>query len=110
MAFIEALTKHTGITDFESQQMRLLLSLYIHGELNQLDLERYTGVKKSSNSRNIARLGDGEKPTIKRGPGWVESFEDPENRRTKLVRLTPTGRKLLEKVAADVGHLFAAPQ
>lgn len=86
--------------------MLLLLSLYTHGTLNQIDLERYTGMKKSSNSRNIARLGAGEKPAEERGPGWVEAFEDPNNRRTKLVRLTPLGRHVLEKTAREVGHLF----
>jgi DNA-binding MarR family transcriptional regulator len=107
-AFIESLAKHTGIKTLETQQQLLLLSLYIHGDLNQLDLERYTGMRKSSNSRNIARLGEGEHPSVERGPGWVESYEDPENRRSKLVRLTPRGKALLEKVAAEVSHLFSA--
>ena len=105
-AFIEALAKHTGIPTLETQQQLLLLSLYVHGDLNQLDLERYTGMKKSANSRNIARLGDGLHPTTERGPGWVESYEDPENRRTKLVRLTPLGKAVLERTASDVAHLF----
>lgn len=105
-ALIDALARHTGLRTLEAQQQLLLLSLYVHGTLNQIDLERYTGMKKSSNSRNIARLGEGERPAVERGPGWVEAFEDPMNRRTKLVRLTPLGRNLLEKTALEVAHLF----
>ena len=107
-AFIESLAKNTGIRTLETQQQLLLLNLYLHGEMNQMDLERYTGMKKSSNSRNIARLGEGENPSVERGPGWVEAYEDPENRRAKLVRLTPRGKALLEKVAGEVSHLFSA--
>ena len=77
-------------------QLNLLLQLYVHGEISQQELPKYTLVAKSANSRNIAKLGDGERPTIERGPGWVESFEDPMDRRNKIVRLTSAGRKLLE--------------
>jgi DNA-binding MarR family transcriptional regulator len=107
-AFLQALTKHTDLRTIEAQQIQLLLALYVHGTLNQIDLERYTGMKKSSNSRNIARLGDGEHPAVEAGPGWVRAYEDPTNRRTKLVELTPLGRELLERVAAEVAHHFGA--
>ena len=36
------------------------------------------------------------------GLGWVVSFEDPMNRRSKMVKLTPTGMKVLQKL----GELF----
>lgn len=106
LAFMEAIANRSQVQTLETQQLRLLLSLYVHGELNQQDLERYTGVKKTANSRNIARLGIGEKSTSP-GFGWITSYDAPDNRRAKLVALTPAGRALLETCAKDVGHLFA---
>lgn len=61
-----------------------------------------TGVKGSSNSRNISKLGRGELAWANDGPGWVESFEDPMNRRLKMVRLTPKGHVLIEEVWSRV--------
>jgi DNA-binding MarR family transcriptional regulator len=106
-AFIQALQRATGKNTFESQQQLLLLSLYVHGEMAQNNLDRYTGVEKSSISRNISRLGEGERPLIKRGPGWVESYEDPVDRRNKMVRLTQRGKALLDSVAQEVAPHFA---
>lgn len=97
--FLETLAETTGDSLMAMQQLTLLLQLRIHGTLNQQDLHRYTAVEKSANSRNIAKLGPGERPHIEPGPGWVESFEDPANRRTKLVRLTPKGHALMDEVA-----------
>lgn len=93
--FIKSLSELTGDDTMPSQQQLLLLSLYVHGTLNQQGLEDLTGVKRSSNSRNISKLGIGEKPVEELGPKLLESFEDPLNRRTKLVRLTPKGRAIV---------------
>ena len=100
--FLEKLANLTGDSLMAMQQLSLLLQLRIHGTLNQQDLHRYTHVEKSANSRNIAKLGAGERPHLAQGPGWVESYEDPMNRRTKLVRLTPKGSALLETAAQAV--------
>jgi DNA-binding MarR family transcriptional regulator len=91
-----------------SQQL-LLVQLYVHGEVLQGDLEKYTLVAKSSNSRMVAKLGQGENPTKEAGPGWVESYEDLTNRRTKIVRLTTKGRTLLERAAKDAARLLQLP-
>lgn len=103
--FIEELGKATGDFTMPSQQQLLLLALYTHGELQQQGLERFTGVKRSSNSRNITRLGIGETPWSNNGPGWVESFEDLRDRRNKMVRLTPKGRKMIDSVMATLARL-----
>ena len=99
-----------------AQQMLLLLALYVHGTLNQIDLPRYTGVEKSANSRNVALLGEGQWVTNRTsgdkkhepGMGLVEAYDEPTNRRYKMVRLTPKGRAVLEQVAAQVAPYFAA--
>jgi DNA-binding MarR family transcriptional regulator len=98
LAFCESFAAATGDATMGLQQVRLLLSLYVHGTLNQNDLPRHTGVQKSSNGRNIDRLGPGS--FREPGLGYIESYEDPRDRRYKLVRLTPRGRAVLEETAA----------
>lgn len=105
--FLKALSAQTNDSTMPVQQVQLLLSLYLHGEVNQHALTDATGVQRSSNSRNIARLGAGESPD-KPGPGYVESFEDPHNRRTKIVRLTAAGRELLMAAASKAARPQAA--
>lgn len=114
--YIGTLAKDTDDYTMGAQQQLLLLALYIHGELNQMDLPRYTGVEKSANGRNIARLGPGqfvqapnsERKVHKGGLGLIESYQDPTNRRVNLVRLTPKGKALMEGAATHVAHLMGA--
>ncbi len=96
-AFIRALSDLTNDYTMPSQQQLLLLALGVHGTVNQQDIEDYTGVKKSSNSRNILKLGDGEKPLEEPGPGYVKAEPDLRDRRLNLVSLTPKGRALLDE-------------
>lgn len=96
-AFIKALSELTNDSTMPSQQQLLLLSLAVHGHLNQQAIEDYTGVKRSSNSRNIAKLGMGERPLEAPGPGYVQSEEDLRNRSAKIVSLTPKGRALIDE-------------
>jgi DNA-binding MarR family transcriptional regulator len=93
-SFIKNISELTEDYTMPSQQQLLLLGLFVRGVTNQADIEELTGVKRSSNSRNITKLGIGERGET--GPKLVESFEDPMDRRTKLVRLTPKGKDLLE--------------
>ncbi len=95
--FIMALSELTGDYTMPSQQQLLLLSLYVHGTLNQATLEIVTGVKRSSNSRNISKLGRGEKAWADDGPKLLESYEDLMDRRNKLVRLTPKGHAIIQR-------------
>lgn len=95
--FIMALNKATGDNTMPSQQITLLLSLYVHGTVNQGALEELTGVKRSSNSRNIAKLGMGEQAWSDEGPKLLENYEDLQNRRLKMVRLTAKGKALLDE-------------
>jgi DNA-binding MarR family transcriptional regulator len=97
--FLSELAAATNDYTMPSQQLLLLLALYVHGEVPQQDLTKYTGVQRSSNSRNISRLGSGETPWSSTGPQLVEAYEDLKDRRNKIVRLTPKGRALLDSVA-----------
>lgn len=98
--YLAQLGTATGDTTMPTQQVMTLISVYLNPDMNLTDLVKFTGVEKSSNSRNIAKLGDGERPPLKRGPGLIESYHDPMDRRFVKVRLTPKGRALMEQVAA----------
>lgn len=67
------------------------------------DLQSRVGLAKSSVSRNVAALSHQHR-LGKPGHGLVEAYEDPEDRRNKLVRLTPKGKSL----AAQVRFLLEA--
>lgn len=103
-AFVEGLGDTLNDHTMGAQQINLLLVLYVHGELNQHDLPRFTHVQKSANGRNIERLGLGSYRQT--GLGLLESYEEPTNRRFKMVRLTPKGRAILEDVARKVTPYF----
>lgn len=68
------------------------------GEIPMQDLADLTGVIQSSVSRNVEKLGPGNKAKNELGFGLLEAFEDPFYRRRKLVRLTPRGKDLVEQI------------
>lgn len=97
--FLTAITELAQMPDISVPQVQLLLQLRIHGEVTQASLEDLTGVKKSAVSRNVAKMGPGEKPKVAPGPGWVVSERDLDNRKHNLVSLTQKGRAIVEEAA-----------
>lgn len=89
-----------------ANQLRLLLALRIHGEIQQVNLGTYAGVEKSAISRNVAKLGIGEKPVLKPGPQLLVAERDIENRRHSIVRLTQKGRALIDGIATKAAVLL----
>lgn len=75
----------------------ILLLIARSGEdgINMKDLALFTGLGKSSVSRNVAWLVQGKDPKAKSGPGLVEYFEDPDDRRNKVCRLTAAGERFV---------------
>lgn len=72
------------------------------GEVAMKDIERMTGMSGASTSRNIAALG----PYHRKGqPGMdlVVAFENPMDRREKLLKLTPKGRRVAESIVRYQG-------
>jgi DNA-binding MarR family transcriptional regulator len=85
--------------EIQAQTLAVFLevSQHPHGIL-QRDLEAAAGISQSSVSRNIALLSH----TQRQGrPGYdlLVSFEDPAERRRKLVRLTPKGERYAGKLS-----------
>lgn len=66
--------------------------LFIAGnpDISMSDIQRRTGLASSTISRNIAWLGKQKKADVP-GLNLVVAYEDPTNRRSKLVKLTPRG-------------------
>ena len=95
--YLIGLAEETGDNTMEIQKVLTLIAVRQQPEIQMIDLPRYTMVERSANSRNVAKLGQGESPD-KPGAGLVEAYEDPHNRRFKRVRLTGRGRAVMETV------------
>lgn len=98
---LEVFAKTAGGTDTPISQVMVFLVVAQRSEITLADIAKETGVVLSSASRNVAKMGPGANPN-EPGLGLVESFEDPWNRKRKLVRLTSKGRKLAERINEEV--------
>jgi DNA-binding MarR family transcriptional regulator len=80
----------------------MLTFLYIarRGQASQQDIESELGLSGASASRNISYWTD-MKFFGRPGHGFIERFEDPTDRRYKLVRLSPLGREFYEKLRSN---------
>lgn len=71
--------------------------------INLKELVQQTGLGKSSVSRNVAALSKEQN-----GKGLITYREDPQDRRNKVIQLTPEGertvRSLLHYTGADDGN------
>ena len=99
--FTEVLGGLSGDAQMPMQQIRLLLSLYVHGELLQTDLGKYTGVRGSAISRNLSKLG-GTSKEVAAGKtlGLLTAGPTEEDRRFHTAKLTAKGRHVIEAAAA----------
>lgn len=80
------------------QQALILLALAdSSGPLAMQELQAFARVSQASTSRNCAALSAWVRSGVP-GYGLVESYDDPEYRRRKLVRLTPAGEVLRKKL------------
>lgn len=102
--FIESLCEATKDWTLGAQHLNLLMQLYIHGDIYQQDLDKYTRLKKSANSRNIYKLGEGD--SEKPGMGLVVAEADLKNRKMNIVRLTQRGRALVEGAAVEAARFL----
>jgi len=81
--------------DAEMQAQTVAIFLYIANSpvpVKMQDIADDLGLAQSSVSRNVAALSDWTRHRTK-GHNLVEAFEDPMERRRKLVRLTTKGKR-----------------
>lgn len=99
----------TDYPDCPVHFLRIFATVASRGQCSMQDLEKATDRPGPSISRAISALGMGhpDRP----GYGFVEAFEDPYERRRKLVRLTAKGEKvaaaLVEELAGSIRRLAA---
>ena len=99
--FSEVLGDLSGDTQMPMQQVRLLMALYIQGEVLQTELTKYTGVLGSAISRNLSKLG-GTPKQVAAGQtlGLLTAGPTEEDRRYHTAKLTTKGRQVIEAAAA----------
>lgn len=88
-------------SDLPAQMVQIYLEVVAMGELPQESLQERTAVSKAAVSRFLNILGPGSP----KEPGLrlLETFEDPEWRRRKLVRVTARGKLVAQKMIDAMG-------
>ena len=96
-----ALREELEYSDMPAQLIQILLEVAAVGEVTQQDLEKKVGISRAAVSRFLAILSVG----VPRRPGLrlVESFEDPEYRRRKIVRVTAKGKAVVTRMTDAMG-------
>lgn len=74
--------------------MLLVISLADKDGVSMADLEKQLGLSQAGCSRNVALLTDTNRHR-EEGAGLITRHEDPMNRRTKVVRLSPKGVRFM---------------
>ncbi len=75
-------------TGLSFSQINILMRLFHRGSTNVSEIGEQLGVTNAAASQAVDRLV---------GMGLIERTEDPEDRRTKRLELTPKGRAAIEK-------------
>ncbi|MER5885935.1 MarR family winged helix-turn-helix transcriptional regulator [Streptomyces sp. NPDC001941] len=69
-----------------------------YGEMRLSRLTELMAIDMSVTSRHVAHVVD---------RGWVERSPDPDDRRSRILRLTPSGQDLLDDLGRRTTDLFA---
>ena len=92
--------EHFRLLDSEMQAQCIATFLYVASSglpLKMQDIADNLGLAQSSISRNVANLSDWTRHH-KKGHGLLEAYEDPMERRRKLVKLTTKGKKFAKSL------------
>ena len=87
--------------DMKAQTLATLLWISQHQGKNIEEMRTALGLTSSSASRAIARLLDTERPG-RPGLNFVTSFDNPDDRREKLLMLTPKGVAFMQRLAKAI--------
>ncbi|MCX4590858.1 MarR family transcriptional regulator [Streptomyces sp. NBC_01549] len=69
-----------------------------HGDMRMSKLAELLAVDMSVTSRHVAHVAD---------RGWIERLPDPADKRSRILRLTDTGRERLIELSRRSSQLFA---
>jgi DNA-binding MarR family transcriptional regulator len=82
--------------EMQAQSIAVLLKVAKHPvPIKMSEIATELGLSQSTVSRNVAFLGDWNRRK-EEGHKLLEAFEDPMERRRKLVRLTSKGKRFLK--------------
>ncbi|MFB7600263.1 MarR family winged helix-turn-helix transcriptional regulator [Streptomyces sp. NPDC056160] len=81
-----------------SASAAVLALLSRHGDIRMGKLAELTAVDMSVISRQVAHM------TVQ---GWIDRSEDPADRRSRILRLTPEGRDQLDELSERTARLLA---
>lgn len=83
----------------EANTTMLLIFLFIayRGVCTQKDLEVNLGLTNATASRGVSWWTENKRYGLE-GVGYVERTEDPRDRRYKLLKLTPAGKKFYDHI------------
>lgn len=76
----------------------VLTLLERHGEMRMSKLAELLAVDMSVTSRHVAHTEE---------RGWIERLPDPVDKRSRILRLTPSGWELLDELARRTTEMFA---
>lgn len=86
-----------GEVDINVLRIFYLVAQWRGDAIPQATVRDTLSLSEAGVSRNVALLSVGASVNT-RGPGLIESFEDPEYRRRKLIRLTSKGRRFADSL------------
>ncbi|MFF8832165.1 MarR family winged helix-turn-helix transcriptional regulator [Streptomyces sp. NPDC015131] len=69
-----------------------------HGDMRMSRLTELLAVDMSVTSRHVAHVAD---------RGWIERLPDPDDRRSRILRLTPAGQDMLDDLGRRTTDMFA---
>jgi len=84
----------------ESQTIAVFFYVSLYGDKDGVSMQTIStklGIAQSSVSRNCYKLSDKTRGGL--GIGLLQAFEDPDERRRKLVRLTAKGRRVFSTLS-----------
>ncbi|WP_405743505.1 MarR family transcriptional regulator [Streptomyces sp. NBC_01525] len=76
----------------------VLTLLDCHGEMRMSQLAELLAIDMSVTSRHVAHVAE---------RGWIERKPDPADKRSRLLRLTPSGKELLTELSERYTHTLA---
>ncbi|MFF7641554.1 MarR family transcriptional regulator [Streptomyces canus] len=69
-----------------------------YGDMRMSKLSELLAVDMSVTSRHVAHVAE---------RGWIERSPDPADKRSRILRLTPAGRSLLDQLSRRTCHMLA---
>jgi DNA-binding MarR family transcriptional regulator len=85
-------------SDCPSGSATVLTLLDRHGDMRMSKLAELLAVDMSVTSRHVAHVAE---------RGWIERSPDPADKRSRILRLTPTGRDRLDELSRRTCRMLA---